>query len=320
MVADVASARARLFMALAIGIVLGSTSLAGFDRGGATEPGIIPVQPDARIVVMTAPPVPIATDYASAGVASARGGTAHGLSTSGQSQFQFGAVFDDMIMVTPDRAGSSRAMTEDWLPAVVGTDVEPPPDGKAPARTTATPGSSVGLIASPVTTLLHEPVEVLGVATTAVLPQDSATELVTTDGVRSGSGALNTRAVGLVSAMNAVRLAEGLGPLVVAADLSRIARARSEDMVSNGYFAHVSPSGDSWISLLNRDGIRVKSGGENLARVAGDEERSVSVAILHLMESPTHRANILGRYTEVGVAAVTDEQGVTVFTAIFVAR
>jgi uncharacterized protein YkwD len=121
--------------------------------------------------------------------------------------------------------------------------------------------------------------------------------------------------------MNRERVAAGLTPLKIAADLSTVALARSNDMVTNGYFSHVSPTGESWITLLNQAQIRVKSGGENLARVSGDEVRSVSVAILHLMDSPTHHANIMNTsYSEVGVAAVTDEHGVTVFTTIFANR
>lgn len=161
---------------------------------------------------------------------------------------------------------------------------------------------------------------VLGVTSTGSALNSAVTEEGSSRTASGGSDPFNARAMGLLSAMNAVRLAEGLHPFAVAVDLSGVAYARSEDMVTRGYFSHVSPAGDSWISLLNRQGIRVKSGGENLARVSGDEERSVAVAILHLMESPTHRANILGKYSEVGVAAVTDEAGVTVFTAIFALR
>jgi uncharacterized protein YkwD len=194
---------------------------------------------------------------------------------------------------------------------------EAPPQVAAPApavvaqddasRTSAEPATVLGAVAS----APAEPTDRTEGSAAAASPLESAGPETT---------ALNARAVGLLHAMNAARAAEGLAPLALAADLTRIAQLRSDDMVANNYFAHVSPSGDSWISLMNRDGIRVRAGGENLARVAGTEERSVAVAIHHLMDSATHRANILGSFQEVGVAAVTDAQGVTLFTAIFATR
>jgi len=133
--------------------------------------------------------------------------------------------------------------------------------------------------------------------------------------------ALNVRATGLFRGMNEARAAHGLGPFALAADLSLIAHRRSADMSAGGYFAHVSPTGESWLSLLAATGTRVLGGGENLARVSGDEANSVAIAIAHLMDSATHRANILNtHFDEVGVAAVTDADGVTVFTTIFATR
>jgi pyruvate ferredoxin oxidoreductase beta subunit len=68
-------------------------------------------------------------------------------------------------------------------------------------------------------------------------------------------------------------------------------------------------------------GLTAAAGGENLARVSGDAQTSVVVALTHLMDSPTHRANILGHdYSEVGVAAITDADGVSIFVAIFIGR
>jgi uncharacterized protein YkwD len=131
----------------------------------------------------------------------------------------------------------------------------------------------------------------------------------------------NSRAALFTSAMNARRTNAGLPALVLDSTLSTIAHQRGMDMQSNGYFAHVSPTGESWLTLLKASGMSVKGGGENLARVSGDVNRSVEVAIAKLMESPTHRANILHTgYTHVGVAAVTDDQGVTVFVTVFAVR
>jgi uncharacterized protein YkwD len=126
------------------------------------------------------------------------------------------------------------------------------------------------------------------------------------------------RAAGLFLAMNEERVAAGLTPLVASAAASEIAMHRALDMQQNDYFAHVSPTGENWLQLVNEAGIELTAGGENLAKISGDVERSVTVAITKLMESPTHAANILGVYYDsVGVAAVTDERGVTIFVTIF---
>ena len=70
---------------------------------------------------------------------------------------------------------------------------------------------------------------------------------------------------------------------------------------------------------MNAAHIRAAAAGENLARASGDVDRSVAVAIAMLMQSPTHRANILGdAYTSVGVGTVTGADGVTIFVAEFI--
>jgi len=225
-------------------------------------------------------------------------------------------------------AGADDARTGGAGAVATASDVEPTgagapvslPQGAMPETAAL---AAVAAVAAPPPVPAVEAAEVLGVSvppTLVVSPPGLAVQRVASEVVSNAASELNQRSQGLLAAMNDARLTAQLEPLVLATDLSRVASRRSSDMVQNGYFAHISPSGESWISLLNRDGIRVRSGGENLARVAGTEERSVAIAIQHLMDSPTHRANILGPYREVGVAAVTDEAGVTVFTAIFVTR
>ena len=75
-------------------------------------------------------------------------------------------------------------------------------------------------------------------------------------------------------------------------------------MLSNNYFAHSSPTGQTWYSLLTASGLTYAAGGENLAKVSGDAAASVVVAIDALMASPTHRANILNAAFIVAAAAL----------------
>jgi uncharacterized protein YkwD len=121
--------------------------------------------------------------------------------------------------------------------------------------------------------------------------------------------------------MNAARVERGLAPLAVRQDLTEVARARSEEMTRLGYFDHFYERGTSAYALLAAAGVTYSAGGENLAKVAGDSATSVTLAIQALMDSPTHRDNILGgAYTHVGVGAVTDSEGITIFTTIFTDR
>lgn len=132
---------------------------------------------------------------------------------------------------------------------------------------------------------------------------------------------LTERERGLVDAMNVRRIAAGLVPLEAADGLTTAARQRSSDMLANNYFAHSSPSGQTWYSILGNMGLSYSAGGENLARVNGGASTSVSLAIDALMASPTHRANILNpAYRRVGVGASSQGDALTIFTTIFTDR
>ncbi len=84
--------------------------------------------------------------------------------------------------------------------------------------------------------------------------------------------------------------------------LAEIALARVEDMFDKGYFAHVSPTGDSASKTAVRDGYEYITIGENIALGNFNGSRDLVTA---WMNSPGHRANILNKnYTEIGVAAI----------------
>ena len=110
--------------------------------------------------------------------------------------------------------------------------------------------------------------------------------------------------------MNNERVAAGLAPLQIDGALIAVARERSNDMIQQGYFAHVSPSGETAFSLLDRYGIPYGWAGENLARNNYPDEESVAVAMRDWMASEGHRENILNvHYTAIGVGAAVDVVG-----------
>ena len=91
-----------------------------------------------------------------------------------------------------------------------------------------------------------------------------------------------------------------LQPLAESKTLDAIATLRLDDMFENQYFAHVSPTGQSAVTVASSVGYLHLALGENLAEgmFAGD-----SGVVTAWMNSPGHRANILDtHYTEIGVA------------------
>ncbi len=89
-------------------------------------------------------------------------------------------------------------------------------------------------------------------------------------------------------------------------------------MASQGYFAHVSPSGETAFSLLDAYGIPYVWAGENLARNNYPDDQSVAIAMRDWMASQGHRDNMLNiHYTAIGVGAAVDAAGVKYFTVVF---
>ena len=98
---------------------------------------------------------------------------------------------------------------------------------------------------------------------------------------------------------NVERVKEGLPRLKWDNGLAAVARAHSEDMAQNGYFAHTSPDGSSTlISRLAKAGIKYSSAAENICGGRSTPEATVKA----WMDSPGHKANILdGALTHLGV-------------------
>ena len=100
---------------------------------------------------------------------------------------------------------------------------------------------------------------------------------------------------------NEIREENGLNPLNTNENLTRVARAKSEDMRDKGYFSHTSPTYGSPFEMMRTFGIRYSSAGENIAR----GYKSPRAVVDAWMNSSSHRANILGTsYSEIGIGYV----------------
>lgn len=84
--------------------------------------------------------------------------------------------------------------------------------------------------------------------------------------------------------------------------LTNAALAKAKDMLAKQYFAHESPSGVGPGTVAKNAGYDFISVGENLAAGVFKDEADLVKA---WMDSPGHRANILGKqWTEIGVGIV----------------
>lgn len=128
---------------------------------------------------------------------------------------------------------------------------------------------------------------------------------------------LETRLFALI---NEERVNAGLTPYVLDAGLTRIARTRSQQLIDQKYFAHKDPYGYSmYVELLAHFGYTSYAwAGENLAMNNYSVEEAPGVALRGLMNSPTHKANLLaGDFYRVGIGEITDATGRHYFTMIF---
>jgi uncharacterized YkwD family protein len=107
----------------------------------------------------------------------------------------------------------------------------------------------------------------------------------------------------VVELTNAERAKNGLSPLQMDTQLMAAAREKSEDMKTNQYFSHTSPTFGSPFDRLKALGISYQSAGENIAKGQKTAEEVVEA----WMNSEGHRANILdSNFTHIGVGYVKD--------------
>lgn len=102
----------------------------------------------------------------------------------------------------------------------------------------------------------------------------------------------------IVNLTNEARKSLDLNPVAANVRLTRAAQAKAEDMLTNQYFAHTSPSGTTpWVWIRNA-GYAYSVSGENLAVHYTNAEQTFS----GWLASPGHRANIVNpKFTEIGV-------------------
>ena len=108
----------------------------------------------------------------------------------------------------------------------------------------------------------------------------------------------------VIADINAARSQNGLKPLAADATLGNLARAHSADMLANNYFDHTSPSGCSAMCRYQNAGYSYWAMAENIYWMEGfnlSTSDSAQKVVDSWQNSPGHRENDLGSYTNVGV-------------------
>lgn len=120
----------------------------------------------------------------------------------------------------------------------------------------------------------------------------------------------------VVQLANLQRIAAGIPPLVVHPAVGSAAMAHSEDMAATGRMSHTGSDGSDAGIRLARAGFTWRTWGENVA--AG--QRTAQDVLTAWMNSPGHRANILGTtFTTIGVGVATATDGTRYWTMVLTA-
>lgn len=128
------------------------------------------------------------------------------------------------------------------------------------------------------------------------------------------SSQLSAYELKVVELTNAERAKNGLPALQIDAELSKVARMKSQDMYDNNYFSHTSPTYGSPFDMMKTFGITYRAAGENIAMGQQTPEEVVNA----WMNSSGHRANILNAsFTHIGVGYVS---GKNIWTQMFIGK
>jgi hypothetical protein len=131
---------------------------------------------------------------------------------------------------------------------------------------------------------------------------------------QNSAQATNYNADQVIISVNNQRIANGLNPLIIDAQLMSAAQAKANHMAENEYFSHIG-YGKKWSDFIREAGYDYAEAGENLAN-GFDNVDDMSIA---WMNSPSHRENIVNPgVTETGVGVAYGR--LDGFPTIFVAQ
>ena len=112
-------------------------------------------------------------------------------------------------------------------------------------------------------------------------------------------------AAALIAAHNKERAERKLPPLIAEPRLTAAAKAHAADMAAHKKLTHDGSDNSTLVDRVKREGYTYLKVGENVA----EGQETVASVMESWMNSPHHRENILGDFTEVGVAIARADDG-----------
>jgi uncharacterized protein YkwD len=109
----------------------------------------------------------------------------------------------------------------------------------------------------------------------------------------------------VIKAHNRLRAEAKLPPLEVSKRLQAAAERHAKDMAAHGRMTHKGSDGSTAIKRIVAKGYNYRRAGENVAAGYFTAEGLMK----GWMESPHHKRNILGSFSQIGVACATGEDG-----------
>lgn len=116
----------------------------------------------------------------------------------------------------------------------------------------------------------------------------------------------------VVGLLNAERSSRGLAPVAIQAQVVAAARAHSADQAATGVMSHTGSDGSNTGDRLERAGFTWRGWAENV----GAGHTSPAHIYDGWLNSPGHRANMLGDYAYIGVAVVDAADGTRFWTMV----
>jgi uncharacterized protein YkwD len=109
----------------------------------------------------------------------------------------------------------------------------------------------------------------------------------------------------VLEAHNRIRAEAKLPPLSVSAKLQAAADAHARDMAARGKMSHTGSDGSTVVERTKARNYRCYRVGENIAHGRYNTDRLMK----GWMDSPPHKRNILGSFSQIGVACAIAEDG-----------
>ena len=109
----------------------------------------------------------------------------------------------------------------------------------------------------------------------------------------------------VVRAHNRLRAEHKLPSLAISDKLTAAAERHAKDMAAHEKMAHKGSDGSSPIDRIKATGYDYRRAGENIAASRFNTERLMKGWV----DSPHHKKNILGSFSQIGVACATGESG-----------